>query len=184
MTWYKKMLAYIVTIQAQFRRAVVHMHYHLRLHYLDEDRLVRIRYASCIRIQCAWRVFSLRKKYLKLLAVREASHRWAGCSVRLTHIIHVPSTFWVSVCPDIVRERLAERRSRQREKKRLRNSSTLLKRVRIYGGVPVAIQVIKKDGRKSSKKCDMVIKAYIPQTQVRQSLVPFLLRETREVLCE
>jgi hypothetical protein len=30
---------------------------------------------SCVRIQSIWRVFSLRRKFLKLLAIREAAYR-------------------------------------------------------------------------------------------------------------
>jgi hypothetical protein len=69
--------------------------------------------------------------------------------------------------PRHYRERLALRRGRQRDKRKVRVACTLYKRTTLYNGSPVLVSIVKKDGRRHSKNCDMVVRCYIPTSSVR-----------------
>lgn len=73
--WYRGIRSKCIRIQACWRRAILHYHYQLRLTYFEEDRCIRIRHVSALRIQTAYRVFRARRTYLRLIEVREAANR-------------------------------------------------------------------------------------------------------------
>jgi hypothetical protein len=62
------------------------------------------------------------------------------------------------------------RRGRQREKRRKRESACLFKKIKVFNGACVLIRVLKKDGRRNSKNCDMIVRCYLPITQASHCL--------------
>lgn len=73
--WYRNVLRRIVVIQAMWRRALHHWHYRLRLNYLEEDRVVRLRHVAAVHVQTVYRRYISRKTFLRLVAGREARSR-------------------------------------------------------------------------------------------------------------
>lgn len=49
--------------------------------------------------------------------------------------------------------------------------ATLYRTSRVYAGVCTLITIIKRDGRKASKNCDMIVRVYIPANQVNGVVV-------------